>query len=75
MRERHAGSKEGRSTAASDVYKRKVQYSGRDYSPGCDKGKKYTPFDFFMCCFPKKQLKEMVDRTTVKLKAELTPKK
>lgn len=54
-------------------WKMHCEYSGRDYTPGCDeqtsrKNKPlYTPWDFFMACFPKSQLKFMVEQTNAAL--------
>jgi hypothetical protein len=44
------------------------QYSGEFYKPLCDKvTNKLTPFDCFMAMFPKKQLEEMVNATSLEL--------
>ena len=46
------------------------QYSGREYTPGCDdrKKKQFTPYDYFMAVFPREQLKAMVDLTNANLR-------
>ena len=57
------------------VWKMICQYTGVAFGPGCDDtGDKYdeklnafTPYDFFMACFPRDQLRFMVDGTNIKL--------
>ena len=57
------------------VWKMTCQYTGYGFTPGCDDtGVKYdeslnafTPYDFFMACFPKDQLKFMVDKINIHL--------
>ena len=48
------------------------QYTGREFTPGCDdvptKNQKFTPYDFFMACFPRDQLKAMLELTNASLK-------
>ena len=43
------------------------QYTGQDYTPGCDSNKELRPIDFFMAVFPKKQLSMMVEKTSERL--------
>ena len=43
------------------------QYTGQDYTPGCDQRKELRPIDFFMAVFPKRQLSLMVEDTSVRL--------
>jgi Transposase IS4 len=54
-------------------WKMTCQYTGVAFTPGCDvatrtNNNKYTPYDFFMACFPKDQLKTMVEQTSAKLR-------
>ena len=52
---------------SSKYWKLQDQYGrGFEFTPGCDRGKnpKYKPIDFFLAVFPKKQLKEMQERTS-----------
>jgi Transposase IS4 len=55
-------------------WRMKDQYhGGRTYSPGCDSNPSkwnFTPFDYFMACFPRKQLKYMVDCCSANLRAD-----
>jgi hypothetical protein len=52
-------------------WKMACQYNvGREYYPGCDESRKYRPYDYFMACFPSKQLKYMVDETSKRLRAD-----
>jgi len=52
------------------------QNTGQFFTPGCDANHnrdnddttKYTPYDFFMACFPADQLSAMVDLTSVALR-------
>jgi Transposase IS4 len=39
------------------------QYSGTEYTPGCDPNKTISPLDFFMAVFPKEQLSYMMEKT------------
>ena len=43
------------------------QYTGQDYTPGCDPNKEISPLGYFMAVFPKKQLSLMVEETSRKL--------
>ena len=52
-------------------WKMSCQWTSRQYLPGCDtvkKDRKYTPYDYFMACFPKEQLKSMVELTSIALR-------
>ena len=42
---------------------------GHEFTPGCDRSKdpKFRPIDYFMTCFPKAQLQQMVDQTNKSL--------
>ena len=50
------------------------QYTGADYTPGCDPNKSIRALDFFMAVFPKKQLSLMVEETSRKLTAVGKPR-
>ena len=62
------------------IWKMTCQYTGYAFTPGCDDtSEKYdetlnafTPYDFFMACFPKDQLRFMVDAINVKLRKDNT---
>ena len=57
---------------SSKYWKLQDQYGrGTEFTPGCDRGKdsQYKPLDFFLAVFPKKQLKEMQERTSAALLA------
>jgi Transposase IS4 len=43
------------------------QYTGAEYTPGCDPNKSITPLEFFMAVFPKDQLSFMMEQTNEKL--------
>ena len=45
------------------------QYSGRELCPNDDPRCDRRAYDYFMCCFPKKQLQDMVSQTNEKLSA------
>ena len=52
-------------------WKMTCQWTGRVFLPGSDKVKKhrsFTPYDYFMACFPREQLKAMVELTSAVLK-------
>jgi Transposase IS4 len=54
-------------------WKMTCQYSGRELTVGCDVHSAnvnctLTPYDFFMACFPKEQLKFMVENTSAQLR-------
>jgi hypothetical protein len=51
------------------------QYTGEAFTPGCDNAVNtdFTPYDFFMAVFPRKQLKDMVRNTSANLKAQGKP--
>jgi Transposase IS4 len=44
------------------------QYDGREYTPGCDVNKEFTPYDYFMAVFPKNQLSQMYALTNQKIR-------
>jgi Transposase IS4 len=48
-------------------WKMTCQYTGAIFTPGCDERRKNSPYDYFMACFPKEQLKFMVEETSEKL--------
>jgi Transposase IS4 len=50
------------------------QYTDREFTPGCDPDKKIRPIKFFMTCFPKDQLKMMVEETSKELQRKGKPK-
>ena len=50
------------------------QYTGQDYTPGCDTNKEISPLGYFMAVFPKKQLSLMVEETSAKLTAAGKPR-
>ena len=57
---------------SSKYWKLQDQYGrGTEFTPGCDRGKnaQHKPIDFFFTVFPKKQLKEMQERTSAALLA------
>ena len=56
------------------TWKLTCQYSGTDVTPGCDLAKQFSPLDFFMAVFPKKQLSMMVEETSAKLQKEGKPR-
>ncbi|MEM7198083.1 MAG: hypothetical protein AAF352_06925, partial [Pseudomonadota bacterium] len=41
--------------------------NGQDFTPGCDRGGKFTALDYFLAVFPMKQLKLMTDLTSKQL--------
>ena len=46
------------------------QWTGQQYLPECDtvkKDRKYSPYDYFMACFPNEQFKSMVELTSIAL--------
>jgi len=57
------------------------QHTGNFLTPGCDANynrdndntSKYTPYNFFMACFPGDQLKSMVDLTSIALRVAGLP--
>jgi Transposase IS4 len=57
------------------AWKMTCQYSGRVFMAGCDVQhhdvhNTLKPFDFFMACFPKEQIKFMVEQTTLRLRSD-----
>ena len=56
------------------TWKFTCQYTGQEFTPGCDPGKETKAFDFFMTVFPASQLRLMVDETSTKLAASGQPK-
>jgi Transposase IS4 len=50
------------------------QYTGKEFTPGCDPNKEIDPIDFFMAVFPKKQLQQMIEETNKKLVRSGDPK-
>ena len=61
---------------SSRFWKLQDQYGrGTEFTPGCDRGKcpKHSPLDFFLAVFPKAQLREMQERTSIAL-MNATPK-
>ena len=61
-------------TFVRKTWKLTDQYTGTDYTPGCDPNKELRPIDFFMAVFPKKQLSLMVEETSAKLMAAGKPR-
>ena len=43
------------------------QYTGKEFTPGCDPEKEVDVLDFFMAIFPKKQLQCMIEETNKRL--------
>ena len=61
---------------SSRFWKLQDQYGrGTEFTPGCDRGKapKFSPLDYFLAVFPKKQLRQMQERTSIAL-TSATPK-
>ena len=50
------------------------QYTGEEYTPGCDVSAEVGPLQFFMAVFPKKQLAMMVEETSSRLTKAGKPK-
>jgi Transposase IS4 len=54
------------------IWKMICQFTGNEYTPGCDNAHdnkyKFTAYDFFLSCFPKDQLKSMVELTSASLR-------
>ena len=55
------------------MWKMTCQFTSKEFTAGCDnsgyygKDNKYTPYDFFLSCFPKDQLRAMVEQTSANL--------
>lgn len=56
------------------TWKFTCQYTGKDYTPGCDPRKDIPVLEFFMAVFPKDQLNLMVEETSKKLANAGKPK-
>ena len=56
------------------TWKMTDQYTGQEYTPGCDPNKSITSLEFFMAVFPKEQLSFIVEKTSDKLVSEGLPK-
>ena len=56
------------------TWKLTCQYTGKEFTPGCDLLKQQTPLDYFMAVFPREQLKMMVEETSVKLAVDGSPR-
>ena len=57
--------------SSSRCWKLQDQYGrGTEFTPGCDRGKspEFKPIDFILAVFPKSQLREMEERTSVALR-------
>ena len=55
---------------SSRFWKLQDQYGrGTEFTPGCDRGKspKFSPLDYFLAVFPKSQLRQMQERTSIAL--------
>ena len=62
--------------AATKFWKLVDQYGrGHEFTPGCDRGSnpKYSALDYFLAVFPKQQLMDMQERTSLKLQEENFP--
>ena len=56
------------------TWKLTCQYTGREFTPGCDQGKELNACDYFLAVFPKAQLKLMVEETSILLSASGYPR-
>ena len=56
------------------TWKLTCQYTGKEFTPGCDTVRSMKPIDYFLAVFPKAQLKLMVEETSKKLVEAGKPK-